>query len=179
MRKILLTAAASVAALLSLSQAATAQTFSQPIFNGSVGYSNYSADEADDVNLGAVTGRFGVRVHPNFGAEVEGSIGVNDDEVAPGVDAELDHQIAAYALGVVPLSPNAEIFGRLGYGNTELSVEGGGLSVDGDNDSVNYGVGGAYYFDGANGVRADYTRFDFRDDGGEADVLSLSYTRRF
>jgi len=179
MKKFLLSTAAGVSALLSLSQAAAAQTFSQPTFNGSVGYSSYSAEGEDDADLGAVTGRVGARLHPNFGVEGEASFGVGEEEILPGVDVELDRQVAAYAVGVIPLSPNAELFGRLGVGNTQVSVTGGGLSADDDENSVNYGVGGAYYFDGANGIRADYTRYDFRDDGGEADVLSLSYTRRF
>ena len=33
------------------------------------------------------------------------------------------------------------------------------------------------FFAGNNGVRVDYTRFDFED--GEADVFGLSYVRRF
>ena len=46
-------------------------------------------------------------------------------------------------------------------------------------DSWNYGVGANYYLDGVNGVRADWTRRDFRDDRGEADAYSVSYIRRF
>ncbi len=47
-------------------------------------------------------------------------------------------------------------------------------------DSVNYGVGGEYFFDGKNGVRVDYTRFDFQKSGAaDADTWSVGYVRRF
>ena len=48
-----------------------------------------------------------------------------------------------------------------------------------DGESWNYGVGANYYFDGQNGLRGDWTRRDFEDDAGEADVYSVSYVRRF
>ena len=32
---------------------------------------------------------------------------------------------------------------------------------------------------GKNGVRGEYTRKEFTDDGGDADVWSIGYTRRF
>lgn len=179
MKKFLMAGVAGLAAVLSLASAAVAQSVERPTITGSVGYANFSADDdGADLDLGAVQGRIGVGLHPNFRVEGEAAFGVNDDDVA-GVDVELDHQFAGYAVGVLPLSPNAELFGRIGYGTTEFSAEALGASVDGSEQSVNYGVGGSYYFDGVNGVRADYTRQDFEDDAGEADVFSLSYTRRF
>ena len=36
-----------------------------------------------------------------------------------------------------------------------------------------------YFIDGQNGVRADWTRRDFRGDAGEADTYGLSFVRRF
>ena len=54
-----------------------------------------------------------------------------------------------------------------------------GVTASGDGESVNYGVGANYFIDGRNGIRADWTRRDFTDDGGEADVYSVSYIRRF
>ena len=53
------------------------------------------------------------------------------------------------------------------------------MTASGDGESVNYGVGANYFIDGRNGIRADWTRRDFRDDGGEADTYGLSYVRRF
>ncbi len=174
MRTLLITTAA--AALL----AAPAMAQDSGVrWSGSVGYSNLSADDGD---LGAVTGRLGARFTPNFGIEGEASIGVNDEEfpIAAGGSGtlELDYDAAVYAVGYLPVSPNFEVFGRVGYGTTEIKAEAAGVTVDAGDESFNYGVGAQYLFDGVNGVRGDWTRRDFQD-GGEADVWSLSYVRKF
>ena len=38
---------------------------------------------------------------------------------------------------------------------------------------------GQYSFDGKNGVRLDYTREQFQDKGGDANVWAVSYVRKF
>ena len=176
MRTVAFSAAA--VAVIAIAAPAAAQDWTNPSWYASGGYSNLSADGAD-ASLDAVTGRVGARFNPYFGAEGELSIGVGDEEVTPGVDVSLSHDAAIYAVGALPLAENFEVFGRVGYGTTELEVSGGGLTLAEDGDSWNYGVGANYFFDGVNGVRADYTRRDFQNDGGEADVWSINYVRRF
>ncbi len=157
-----------------------AQSVSSPQYTGSIGY---TALDADDANLGAVTGRLNARMSQYFGVEGEASFGVRDDDVSfGGVTGELSHEYdaAAYLVGTVPVSPNLELFGRVGYGTTKVKADVAGFSVSEDGESVNYGAGANYFFDGQNGVRADWTRRDFRgDDGGELDTYGLSYVRRF
>ncbi|WP_296820749.1 porin family protein [Brevundimonas sp.] len=174
MRILALTTAAAAVAFT----AAPAAAQIDPSWYGSVGVANVSAEDTD-VDLNAVTGRLGARLNPYFGVEGEASFGLGDESVAPGVDAELSHDASAYAVGYYPISNNFEVFGRVGYGTTEIEVSGAGSSVSENEDSLNYGVGAQYFFDGANGVRGDWTRRDFRDDAGEADVWSISYVRRF
>ena len=160
---------------------AMAHSWPAPEYYGSLGYSQMEAD-GTDAELGAVTGRFGAKLTPYFGVEGEGSFGVRDDEVTIGaVTADVEHKydLAAYGVAFLPVSPNFELFGRLGYGTTEVEASAGGISVTEDGESWNYGVGANYYFDGQNGIRGDWTRRDFTDDGGEADVYSVSYIRRF
>lgn len=176
MRTFAITTIAAVAAAVALP--AAAQTFQNPSWYVSGGYSNLSTDSLDD-SLNAVTGRVGARFNPYFGAEGELSVGLGDTELTPGVDVNLNYDAAVYAVGAIPVSPNLELFGRVGYGTTELEASGGGVTVSEDGDSWNYGVGANYFFDGLNGVRADYTRRDFQDDGGEADVWTVNYVRRF
>jgi hypothetical protein len=152
---------------------------STPGVYGSIGYSSV---QADDIDLGAVTGRIGTRLTPFIGIEGEASIGVNDDEIdgfTPAATVELEHDLAAYVTGTVPVSPNLELFARVGYGTTSIEADVAGFTASEDGESVNYGVGANYFFDGSNGVRGDWTRRDFQDDGGDADVWSLSYVRRF
>lgn len=173
MRKILLAAAAvSVIAAPAVAQDIT------PSWYGTLGYSQLDHSDGD---LGAITGRVGARFNPWFGVEGEGSVGVrNDDFTVAGVPVTLKHKydIAAYGVGAIPVSENFELFGRVGYGTTEIEAKAAGVSARGDGESWNYGVGANYFFDGQNGLRGDWTRRDFRD-GGEADIYSLNYVRRF
>lgn len=174
--KTLLVSTAAFAALLAAP--AMAQSVS-PEYYGTLGYSQLDASDGD---LGAVTGRLGAKFNPYFGVEGEASFGVRDETVnVAGVDVDLEHEydLAAYAVGTLPINPNFDIFARIGYGTTEVKASAAGFSASEDGESVNYGAGANYYFDGQNGVRADWTRRDFRDNGGEADVYSLNYVRRF
>lgn len=166
MKKALIAATAAAVALV----AAPAMAQDMDVqWYGNVGYSHY---DDDDVSLGAVQGRLGARFGQYFGVEGEASVGVNDDEVL-GVDVGLNHQAAIYAVGFVPISPSFDLIGRVGVGTTDIEVGG----TDFDDDSINYGVGAQWNWDEQNAIRGDWTRNDF--DGGEADVWSLSYVRKF
>lgn len=172
MRNLLLAAAAVTA----IAAPAAAQTI--PNAYGSIGYSSVQGDDAD---LGAVTARLGTRFNQYIGVEGEASLGVDDDSIAgvPNSSVELEHDLAAYVTGTVPVAQNLELFGRVGYGTTKIKAEVGGVSASDSEESVNYGVGANYLLDGQNGVRADWTRRDFRNGGGDADVWSLSFVRKF
>lgn len=156
-----------------------AQTVSNPQWYGTGGYTHLDADGGD---LGAITGRVGARLSPNFAVEGEGSFGVRDQDITvAGVNGKIEHQYdaAIYGVGVLPVSPNFELFGRLGYGTTKIKASAAGVSASDDGESFNYGLGAQYFLDAQNGLRADWTRRDFRDDGGEADTYGVSYVRRF
>ena len=168
----------SAAALALMASPALAQDPTSNIY-GTIGYSQL---DADGVELGAVTARIGTRFTPNFGAEGEVSLGVKDEDFRVGtttVSADLQYDAAVYGVGYVPLGQNFELFGRVGYGTSEIKVSGPGVTATADGESWNYGVGAHYTLDGQNGIRADWTRRDFRDDGGEADVWSLNFVRKF
>ncbi|WP_339915344.1 porin family protein [uncultured Brevundimonas sp.] len=175
MRNILLASAA----LALLAAPAMAQSVSSPSYYGTLGYSQLDGDSAD---VGAVTGRFGAKLTPYLGAEAEASFGVGHDNVSiGGLDGKVKetYDVAAYGVATLPVNPNFDLFARVGYGTTELKTSVAGSSVTDSADSWNYGVGANYYLDGQNGVRGDWTRRDFTNGGGEADVYSLSYVRRF
>ena len=181
--KVMLSAAVAAAALFAAS-AASAQM--APLY-GTVGYTHYGAEvEGEELNLGAITGRLGTRLHPNFAVEGEASLGVRDEEESGGgftASLGLNYQALAYAVGIIPIAPNAELFGRVGYGVTDIEVEftGPGISESASESegTIGLGVGGQYFFDGRNGVRAEYTRYDFQDDGGDIDSVSISYVMKF
>jgi len=158
---------------------AAAQSVSAPQFYGNLGYTFV---DASDVNLGAVTGRLGARLHPNFGVEGEAAIGVDGDrQTIGGVNyrTKLKHSFAGYGVAYLPLTPQFELFARGGYGTTRFRVSTGALKVSDSEGSWNYGAGGQYSFDANNGVRAEYTRHDFGGLVGDANAWSLSYVRKF
>lgn len=142
----------------------------------------YTAVETDQAELGAVTGRFGYKVLPWVGAELEAGVGVEDDSFDVSINGsgtiELKHDVAAYAVAFLPLGDHFEAHARIGYGTTKIESSVAAVTVRDEGDSFNYGVGASAFLDGWNGVRADWTRRDFQD-GGEADTWSLSYVRRF
>lgn len=171
--------AASALALFILPAAAQAQAETR--LYGSFGYSAVDSGQAD---LGAVTARFGYKFLPYVGVEGEVGLGVKDEryDVSIGGSSgkiELKHDAAAYAVAFLPVGENFEVFARAGYGTTAIEASAGGVTARGDGDSFNYGVGATAFFRN-DGLRVDWTRRDFTDDnGGDADVWSVSYVRRF
>lgn len=169
--------AASALGLVALPAAALAQDESRGY--ATLGYTQIDTEQAV---LGAVTGRAGWKVLPYVGVEGEVSIGVEDDtfdvSIGGSGSIELKHDFAAYAVAFLPLGEHIELFARVGYGSSSVESSVPSVTVTGDGESFNYGLG-ANAFYGANGVRADWTRKDYQDNGGEADTWSVSYVRRF
>ena len=151
---------------------------------GSLGATIYDVD----TDLFGIQGRLGWQSKSIFGAEVEGSFGVTDDDdfvnFGNGVieaEREIDTQIAAFAVARFPASNNINLLGRVGYHSTEFDAEfDDGTTVleqSFSTDGLAYGVGVEYAFNPRTSLRADYTRYDL--DGPEADALSLAVSRKF
>ncbi len=189
MKSLLSTAAAIV--LLAGAAPALAQVGSGAgTFDGSIGYTHLNAGEDEfEAELGAVTARVGYRFSEYVGAEAEGSVGVDDQEyrgtfggTAYNASVGLNYQTAAYAKALFPVSPNVDVFGRVGVGYAEFDAE---ASVAGVRDRVTdggsflaAGAGGQAFIDGVNGFRAEYTRWEGEDDTS-VNTASLSYVRKF
>ena len=174
--KIVLFAAVAASAATLMAMPAAAQD------TGVYGNLGYTAVDGDGGTLGAVGGRIGAKLHPNFGVEGELAFGVKDDEVTVGgaaVENKLEHSGAVYAVGFVPMTENFDLLARVGFGASKTEVTGANFNVSSVDESWNYGVGAQYRFDGVNGVRADWTRHDFNHDAGEADAWTVSYVRKF
>lgn len=155
-----------------------------PTYSASLGYL-----KKEDTDLEAVQARVGARFHRFFGVEGEAAIGIepntiNFPTVPPlSFKTQLRQELAAYAVGYLPLSPNAELFARVGYGvgwfKRTAALPPNVAAFKFDEDTVNLGVGGQYFLDGKNGVRVDYTRQDYGRRLGADDTWSVAYTRRF
>ena len=158
---------AATAAVLSVA-ANPAVSQAQEVY-GTVGYAGVDTDGG---NLGAIQGRLGYKFNPYVGVEGEAAFGVNDDTVS-GVNVKLQHELGAFVVGFVPVSPKVDLFARVGYTSSTFDTSLG----DVDGDGAAWGGGGQYHFTDKDGVRLDWTRHNY--DVGDADVWSLGYARKF
>lgn len=179
MKNLVLPAVLASAVALIGATAASAQSVPAQ-FYGNLGYSFIDGDSG--VNLGAINARAGVQLHRYFGLEAEGAIGVDSDRATVAgttVTTKLRRSIGAYAVGFVPVTPQFDLLVRGGYGGSRIRATAPGAKITDNEDSWNYGVGAQYTFDGKNGVRGDFTRHDFGDGFGHADVWTVAYVRKF
>lgn len=154
---------------------------------GSLGATIYDVDS----DLFGIQGRLGWQSKSYFGAEVEGSFGISGEDNTAfdfgtglvGSEADIDTQIAAFAVGRYPVSNRLNVLGRIGYHNTEFDVESTfndglpELEDDFSDDGLAYGAGVEYAINPRTSVRADYTIYDF--DGPNGDAISLAVSRKF
>ena len=180
MMKTTLTALVAACALLPAAAHAQVRNGSESRTYATLGYTSVDSEQA---GLGAVTGRFGYKVLPWVGVELEAGVGVDDEAFDVSINGsgviDLKHDVAAYAVAFLPLSDHFEAHARIGYGTTRIESSVAAVSVRGDDESFNYGVGASAFLDGWNGMRVDWTRREFQDDGGGADTWSVSYVRQF
>jgi hypothetical protein len=177
--KSLFVAAATVAVVAGAPIVANAQENSTTGY-ASLGYSQGDYDGGAD--LGTVQGRIGARFGQYLGVEGELGLGAKSDDTYVGglkADNSVKHQAGVYGVGYLPIAPNADLYARVGYGDTKVKTKLAGVPDSDRTQSWNYGVGGQYFFDGANGVRADYTRHEFLGGDDKADVMSVGYVRKF
>jgi len=128
-----------------------------------------------------LSGKLGYNFNDYFGIEGQAAFGIVDDtedffgeEFSVGIDS------AFGGFGVVrfPLAESFDIFGRVGYQTTKVGASGGGVSDSDSFDGLALGAGGQYFFTDNDGIRLEYTYLD-APEGGNGNVISLSYVRNF
>ena len=181
MKKALI-AAASLASIATVVPAAALAQDATATNTGAYENLNLGIGDYGSADVGAIQGRLGYRFMPYLGVEGELATGIKSDTDTIGgvrVNQKLKDEAAAYAVGFLPISPNTDILARIGYGTTKVRAKALGVSDSDSFDSVNYGVGAQHLFDGANGVRADFTYQDFNHGQGHANVWTVGYVRKF
>lgn len=144
---------------------------------GDIGYQHHSADEDGiDADLGTVTAHAGYKFTPNLSVEGELGFGIVDEEI-DGADLSVSYLVGAYGRVEAPIGENLSIFARAGVVQLELDAAAAGTSASESETGAGYGIGGEFHFDGANGIRADYTRYDI--DSLEVDAFYIGYSRKF
>ena len=137
----------------------------------------YSKIDGDGADVGALTGRGTYFFNRYLGAEGEVSIGIDDADVGGGT-VELDNALGAFGVLRAPVSEQVELFGRVGYAQSEFNANVPGLgSGSADVDGLAYGVGGKFFLTESFGIRADASRYE--GDDAEADFFSVGGVFRF
>ncbi len=128
-----------------------------------------------------------VRPGYSFGQilDVEGEFAftVDGDNINPGGPAvEVSSRtFGHYAKGNLPISERFSTFGRVGWINTDLTVESGGRSASEDDDAFAFGFGFEYGIFANADIRFDATWAVFDDAGSttESRTLGLGLTWKF
>jgi len=136
----------------------------------------------------ALRGIVGYEFHPNLAVEGMLAFGVSDGstDVDAGIPVNLSMKVEhAYGIYVKPkfdVTPQFEVFGRLGYAETKLKATVSALGMSASDSSsdgdFSYGLGVAYRFDPRMSVGLDYMR-NYNKDGVKIDGVTLSLGYRF
>ncbi len=201
----LILATAAVAAICAAAPAAFAQDTTSTTTTGVYGDLGWSHVTTNGADTEGVQGRLGYRFMPFLGVEGElrGGLSTGHSSVdytagTPPVTTSTDvgvkqkYAAAGYVVGFLPLMPNRlDLLARVGYGWSRYDLSpssvSGLSSANADEHGIRYGVGAQYLFDGANGVRVDYTRehmsnFDVPaglDVNNHANVWGVSFVHKF
>ncbi len=173
-----LIAAASAVALLAVAAPAFAE--SSDGLGHITAYTNfgYSYSNPDQGKFHVLDGRLGAKFGRYVGIEGEAGFGLNTQTFS-GVKLKLTSSYAGYGVAFLPVSSNLDVFARVGYGRSNIRGTLGGVSTTVGENSVNYGGGIQYFWTPNDGTRLDYTRYDFRNNGGSANVYGISWVHRF
>lgn len=189
-------AAAAIAAM-GIAAPAMAQEASAPTTTGLYGNLGWAGTDTHDSMTNSIQGRAGWRFGRYLGVEGEVSGGLNTDHYtfAPGTAGQTtvgEKQAlagAGYLVGFLPVAPRLDLLARVGYGASRYDLSPAGLpGYHVNEDGVRFGAGAQYFFDNANGVRADYTREqmdNITDPAGyfagdhHADVGAVSFVHKF
>jgi len=125
-----------------------------------------------------ILGRIGYNFNDYFGIEAEGSIGFFGTE-QDSIEIDIPYTVGGFAVARYPFTEKFDLFGRVGYSFVNIEAEGFGQELEETGDSVGFGGGIEYSFDGSSGVRAGYTYQLSNDAIGDASVIDISYVRKF
>lgn len=150
--------------------------------NGAYAGLGYTYLGSDTFDFHTGTLRLGYDFSRYFGVEGEALIGLGDDEIgvinSTPVTGELDFGLGAFAKLQYPLGDQIKVFARAGYIYQEGSVSGLNITVEDSDSGFAVGGGAEYSFTPHQGVRLEYTRYQYGEDSG-ANGFGASYILRF
>jgi opacity protein-like surface antigen len=112
-----------------------------------------------------VRGIVGFDLHPNFAAEAMVGLGAGSDTLnvsgfSSGVTVKVKDMVGVFAKPKLVVAPNVELFGRLGFTSTNLSLAGDTSRES----SLAYGLGMSYAINPMTRLSADYMIYHDKDD---------------
>jgi len=140
------------AAIAALSLSVQAQTTTPFYVGADVGSTTIDGLSGDKTSYGAFAG---YKFNENFAAEVGYRHLAKADFGAISVDIT---QAAISALGIIPVTKEFQVFGRLGYNNNKASTSVAGYNISANESGALYGVGVQYQFTANVGARLEFQK---------------------
>ncbi len=196
MKLLLVTVA--VAALGAAAPALAQEAASSDVsYSGMYGNLGWAQTDTNDAKTQGVEGRVGGRFGRFLGVEGELKAGLSSGHQTYDFGAgptrtgvKQSFAGAAYAVGFLPITHKFDLLARVGYGASRYQVDPtGGSNFHFTENGIRWGGGAEYFFDGRNGIRADWTREHAGSISGfpaafvppthNADVISVAFAHRF
>jgi opacity protein-like surface antigen len=177
----MLAAAAAVALPMAVAGVANAAD-SGVTYTGELGYTRAEfQDSTPSVGLNTIHARLGAQFNQNWGVEAEAATSLGSDKENVGgvnVDVKMNYLVGAFVVGSYPVNENVSVFARVGVASAKIEAKSGAVSADDTNSGWGIGAGVKWFPQGgANGVRVEYTRYDF--DGSGVNAFGVGYVRKF
>jgi len=149
-------------------QAQTSPQGDAGAFYAEIGYTGLTYKEPDvKTHPAGVRLIGGYEVHPNMAVEFVGLVGTKDSKVTlfgESFKFKVDSVWGLFLKPKVAVTPEVELFGRLGYARTKTKISGYLGSVSDSGNSFAYGVGAAYAINKRVSLNFDYMSYYNRDD---------------
>ena len=141
-----------------------------------VGYAAVSGEgNGLSVDWGAIRANIGTNLTDNLAVEFMATTGLSDANVGAG-QINLDHSWGFFLKPKTKMNDKLEIYGNLGYVNTELTATGPGGWANVRENSFSYGAGLAFSVNPSTAIVLDVTRLYDKDD---TTLDSVSLNARF
>ena len=165
-----------------LAMSAAAQAFEAGQTYGELAYVSSTYSDGDiKVHPGVVRGIAGLEYGPNLAFEAMFGAGMRDGSFdVAGYTAKIgvDYAFGAYVKPRLQVTPELEVFGRVGYVRTKMSASVAGISLSTTDGDVSYGVGLKYAFAPQWSANADYMSYG-KNDGTKGTGFSLGVGYKF
>lgn len=166
MKKVVYKSAA-VAAFLLATLGAQAQSSGSGMY-GELGWTNIAyKDSGYNIEPSMLRAIVGVDVHPNLAVEGMLGFGISDDTVTirgVNVKTEIDNAWGVFLKPKTAVTPDLDLFARLGYVKAKVSASVPGYSASDSGGDMAYGLGLSYKLSDKMSLNADYMSYYNKND---------------